>query len=381
MSEAAAEKVLSRKAQAARRAIEARGMSAEKALRRAYARTAEEAWNLALIARNAQIQMVDQYRAVAVFEAGDMILLLDGPGEAIGFAVLDRATVTALVEVQTLGIVTDMELDDRRLTPTDAAVAAPLIEGALVRLCAYLGNDPLGTGLAAYRYGAMIESPRIAANLLSASRYRLFEAELDMGGGLRQGRVSLALPDEAAEPERIPEETVAPRHEELMMSLPAEIDAVLCRMRLPVSVAEALTVGALLPLPADVLDQAELVARGGYRVTRGRLGQLNGQRAIRISQSTGASRQGEARGRPEIDVSPPKTAPEEAAEGPMEFGIPALTGGSGMKLGDDEYELPDLPPLDFEAALGGDIGEGGDFPDFATAMGDLPDLSAFESEE
>ncbi|ETX26716.1 hypothetical protein RISW2_20610, partial [Roseivivax isoporae LMG 25204] len=199
MRDIATDNVLSRKAQAARRAIEARGMSVEKALRRALARTAEEAWNLALIAREARQAGLDQDGVADILEREDqMILLLDGPDGALGFACLDRQAVTALVEVQTLGFVTDLAPDDRPLTPTDAAMAAPLVEGALARLADYLGDDPLAAEAAGWRFGAMIDHPRIAINLMTAALYRTFEAALDMGGGRRMGQVALVLPDRAA---------------------------------------------------------------------------------------------------------------------------------------------------------------------------------------
>ncbi|SLN43149.1 Surface presentation of antigens (SPOA) [Roseivivax jejudonensis] len=359
MTDSAAQKVLSRKAQAARRAIEAQGMSVEKALRRALARTAEEAWNLALIARDARRSGADQDDAAARFEGADLILLLDGPDGALGFALLDRQAVTALVEVQTLGIVTDLAVDDRRLTPTDAVIAAPLVDGTLSRLAAYLGRDPVAAQVEGYRFGAMVEGARVAANLLGAPRYRVFEAEIELGA-LRIGRFALILPARRVESRDVPDAGGdATPHAELMLSLPAQVDAVLCRMRLPFAQAEALAPGALLPLPPDALGRAELVAASGHRITTGRLGQMNGQRAIRVTRGTGA------RG----DQSPRE---EDGAPGPAQMTggavqMPEVSGWTGSETSGDpdpwqaagsapehlpeaEPDLPDLPPLDFASA-------------------------------
>ncbi|SFE90722.1 FliM/FliN family flagellar motor switch protein [Roseivivax sediminis] len=377
MTDSAAQKVLSRKAQAARRAIEAQGMSVEKALRRALARTAEESWNLALIARNARLSAADQDDTTARLQEGDLILLLDGSEGALGFATLDRQAVTALVEVQTLGIVTDMPLDDRRLTPTDAAIAAPLVEGALGRLTGYLAQDPVGAQVDGFRFGAMVENARIAANLLAAPRYRVLEADIDLGGGLRQGRIVLALPDRKVIPTAPEgEEDAPPRHADLMMTLPAQIDAVLCRLRLPFAEAQKLEPGALLPLPAGVLDHAELVAGNGHRVTGGRLGQVNGQRAIRVTEATGARPAGtdpapfQAGGAMDEDEGHMTEAPEVDAEAaPFSLELPSETGV-------EEDDLPELPPLDFDMAeIGGAEDDDDDFPSFASAMDglDLPD--------
>ncbi len=347
MSEEGAGRVLDRKVQAARRAIEARGMSAEKAFRRALARTAEEAWNLALIARDVTIAGADQDRTETALGRGDLIVLLDGPAGATGFAALDRAAVTALVEVQTLGIVTDMELDERRLTPTDAAVAAPLLDGTLQRLGGYLSEDPAAPPAADYRFAAMVESARIVSNLLGAARYRLFEAALDMGGGLRRGRIVLALPEPGGAARREPAPGRAPRHRDLMLGLNAPLDAVLCRLRMPVSAAEALAVGDVIPLPADAMGRLELVANGRHRLVAGALGQVNGLRAVRVTERTGAGRA--------VGEAPPPVeegAPPERAATPVARASPPPSPEPGAGPSPDGFDglpdLPELPPLEFD---------------------------------
>ncbi|ETX26674.1 FliM/FliN family flagellar motor C-terminal domain-containing protein, partial [Roseivivax isoporae] len=160
-----------------------------------------------------------------------------------------------------------------------------------------------------------------------------------------------------------------PPHEDLVLSLPARIDAVLCRLRLPYATLEALAPGALLPLPPGALDMAELVAGGRHVVTRGRLGQMNGLRAIRVSEATGAARA--AAQRAAAALAGPSDADAPADEGPafaglgdLDVGIPWVGDADPVPdPADDaaEGEAFELPPLDFDLALDGDGGQSFDF--------------------
>ncbi|ETW11738.1 surface presentation of antigens (SPOA) protein [Roseivivax marinus] len=380
MADTAAEKVLSRKASAARRAVEAHGMSVEKAFRRALARTAEEAWNLALIARNARQARRDQDETAALLDSGEMILLLDGPDEMTGFALLDRQTVTALVEVQTLGLVTDLDPDDRRLTPTDAAISAPLVDGALERLADYLVDDPAGAQVAGYAFGAMIDSARIASNLLTAPSYRVFEAELELAGGLRRGRIALLLPERAPARRSAPAAGPA-RHEDLMLTLPARVDVVLARVKMSFAAACELAPGSLIPLPAEALTGAEIVAGGRHRVLTGTLGQMNGQRAFRVGERTGAGTSETAPGTAEHgpDRAADASAHDPAAPPPaaMDWPTDEIAAGPSPEpatatpsVAMDLPDFPDLPPLDFDEATVADE-DADPLAGFASPLDDL----------
>ncbi len=383
MADGAQQDVLGQKAQAAQRAFEARGMSPAKALRRALSRTADVNWDLALVTQGVNIEVLDQDGVVDGLNPADLLILIDGPDGALGLVVIDREVITGLIEVQTIQQVTQMPVDtDRVLTPTDAAMMAPMIDGTLQRFVENLGEHPLLPQIEGFQFGAMLEDARSAGLLLNAASYRAFHAEVDIALGRRRGKLSFILPER-----RKPKgngangaENAGPGpHEEVFGRVPARLDAVLAHLSLPLNKAQALKPGDLVPLPHDALDRVELSAGRGRTVVVGRLGQLNGMRAVRLTLPAAASAGAMSRASSEQADN----GFAESAEPASVPGLPAIADAGGFDSGgfDDgaAEELPDLPPMDFAAEAGEfdmDFG-GGDFDfDAAPAEGGetLPDI-------
>ncbi|MHA6345496.1 FliM/FliN family flagellar motor switch protein [Roseivivax sp. CAU 1761] len=377
MQAAETETVLSRKARAARHAAASRGASLETAFGRALARTAEEAWNLALVARQIRHLRRDQARAADLLAEGDgLLVLLEGPGGRLGAAWLDRSVAAALVEIQTLGELREAAPEPRRFTPTDAALAAPLLDGVLARLDRALDQSPGGpaarAALAGFTAGPLIEEARIAANLMVAAHYTELSAELDLGGGLRLGHLRLLVP-EPPRPEPAPPAAPegAPRHAEWLMTVTAQIDTVLARISMPYSAVAALRPGDLLDLPAQAVAGTELLAGNRVRVARGRLGQINGQRAVRIVSTAAepgpAAAPPAASGPPFAPAAAPGTGREEGGAPPPATGEsdPRAVPRTAALLDEEgEEDLPDVPPLDFPGD--DDTSDGGalELPDY-----------------
>lgn len=374
MADGAPKDVLGQKAHAAQRAFEARGMSLPKALRRALSRTADVLWDLALVTQSVTVDMLDQDEVVEALGPRDLLLLLDGPEGAVGVVAVDRQVMTGVIEVQTIQQVTQMPIEeDRLLTQTDAAMLAPLVDGALGRLADTMVDQPLHPQLVGYRFGAMLEDPRTASLLLDASAYRAFRADIDLALGRRRGRMTIFLPErKLATPAREEAEAAGP-HEERLSRVPARLDAKLARITLPLGKAEALKPGDVLSLPPDALDKVEVTAGRGQLVARGRLGQLNGLRAVRLNWPGG--------GAPVAATA--AAAPVEAAAG---FGaappVPDLPEPSVAVLPDlpnpaaaEDDDLPDLPPMDFDADGGDfDFSGLGEDADGAEPMAALPEI-------
>lgn len=342
--------VLSRKAEAARRAFEARAMSPAKALRRALSRTADVLWDLALVAHAVDQEHLDQDGVVAQLPPEALLLLLDGPDGVVGFVTLDRDLVTGLTEVQTMLQVTQMPAEPRPFTATDAAMTAPLLDGTLERFARFLEDHPLRPQIEGFRFGAMLEDARAAGMLLDAPGYMVFRATLDLALGRRRGELRLFLPERPGARRAGPPGQPG-AHEQKMGLLPAQMRAVLGALRLPLNKAQALRPGDLLPLSPDMLDAVTLHAGPGAPVAGGRLGQINGMRAVRLSWPRVAP-QDEAPDLPEMTELPDMApAPPDAA--PEEFGLDEIASG-----------LPDLPDLPDVPEPGG-----GEF-DFASTFGE-----------
>lgn len=357
--------VLGLKAQAAQRAYEARGMSPAKALRRAMSRTADALWDLALVVHSVGLETLDQDGVLDLLGKDDLLVLLDGPDGAIALATLDRQVLTGLVEVQTILQVTQMPLEERGLTATDAAMAAPLVDGALTRFAINLDEHPLRDTLEGFTFGAMIEDQRAVGLLLDAPNYRAFRADVDLALGRRRGAVQFIFPEYPASDQGSQTDGPGPYAEQLAR-VPARLDAVLVRVKLPLNEAQMLKPGDLLDLPGPAIDNVELVARGSTVVARGRMGQLDGHRAVRLNWP---------HIRPNIPVTPDPS---------FDDGVPQLDAAPAMAP-DIDLDIPlepaapldepmfddaeaELPPLDFEA-------EAEAFDDLAPLdMNDMPDL-------
>ncbi|KUF10420.1 flagellar motor switch protein FliM [Pseudoponticoccus marisrubri] len=309
-------------------------MSPAKALRRALSRTADVLWDLALVTQAVGIDTRDQDGVIAGLGPHDLLLLLDGPEGAVGLAAIDRAVMTGLVEVQTIQQVTQMPVDtDRVLTQTDAAMMAPLIDGALERMAANLEDHPLHPQIEGYRFGAMIEDARAAGLLLDAASYRVFRTEVDLALGRRRGPLTVVLPERPRRAGTASTDAAdsAP-HEELLARVPARLDVVLTRLTLPLNRARTLQPGDLLHLPQDTLGRVEITAGGGQMVARGRLGQMNGMRAVRLDWPAPKRAADPSERAGESEEAPP---PEAPADPPKQDATPAQA-----------ESLPDLPPLD-----------------------------------
>lgn len=381
MSDGAQQDVLGQKAQAAQRAFEARGMSPAKALRRALSRTADVNWDLALVVQDVGIETLDQDGVVDGLDPSDLLILIDGPDGGLGLVVLDREVVTGVIEVQTIQQVTQMPIDkDRVLTPTDAAMMTALIDDTMERFVELLGEHPLQRQIEGFRFGAMLEDARSAGLLLDAASYRAFRIDIDLALGRRRGKMSIILPERkktrAKEGDEASETGPGPHHD-AFSRVPARLDATLANLTLPLNKAQALKPGDLIPLPPDALDKVELSAGRGRPVVIGRLGQLNGMRAIRLNLPPSAGAAMAAAQTADGFGSCAEPAAEELPPlGDMSQGMDS--GFDGGFDADTPEELPDLPPMDFEADAGEfdmDLG-GGDFnfepPEEGAA--ELPDI-------
>ncbi|MDZ7709898.1 MAG: FliM/FliN family flagellar motor C-terminal domain-containing protein [Roseovarius sp.] len=69
----------------------------------------------------------------------------------------------------------------------------------------------------------------------------------------------------------------------MALAAPVVLDAVLARIRLPLSEAMALEVGQRLGLPVQSLRGVRLLGAGGHMAAEGRLGRRDGWRAVRLA--------------------------------------------------------------------------------------------------
>lgn len=332
--------VLGRKARAARAAQDARAMSPTRAMRLALERCAARDLGFALSVRGVGLstEMADVFTADLPEPA--LILLLDNADGAPGAAVLDAQMTAALVEVQTMGRVMARPAAPRLPTRTDAAIAQPLIEGMLARLIDLLDED--GARLRGYAYGAMIENGRALALALDPGEYEVMRVGCDLGAD-RAADLLLALPVPARGSDAVTEtpqadQPVARSLRDRLLGAPARLDAVLCRMPLPLHQLRGLQPGQVLQLSAGVLNTTALEVAPGRVVARAVLGQMSGQRALRLRDV--AARMGAV---PAADEARKGGHPRPVTPAPP--GLPAMSQNALARV-DPGEGLLDLPDFD-----------------------------------
>ncbi|SDD10934.1 FliM/FliN family flagellar motor C-terminal domain-containing protein [Ruegeria marina] len=257
-----------------------------RALRLALARAADDAVGLAMSvigATQARRELDELGRAVP---EGRLYLLLSGPGDGLGAICLDRSCVTAMVQQQTLGQVIGQVGPERAFTSTDAAMAAPIVDVLMPRAAelAELAADRIC--LSGYAYCSWAENRRAVLLLLEDDTYRVFDLTVEIAGGKAQGQITLVLPDrpEAVEEVDGGQSSAGPRMEDTFGVVRAELNAVISRIRLPLSSFAGMQPGDLLPLETPKFDKTEMLTIEGRSVAYARLGQCRGMRAVRLNE-------------------------------------------------------------------------------------------------
>ncbi|APG46694.1 FliM/FliN family flagellar motor C-terminal domain-containing protein [Phaeobacter porticola] len=376
-----------------------------KALRRSIARSAADLCDLpvAVIAAR-QANRIPEDLAAHLSDK-HLLVVLDGPNGRIGAATLDAPTVTALIQQQTMGQVLGKAPSERNYTPTDAAMVADFLErtfGKVVSMLAQQKDEAIFSG---YRFGAQVEDVRSLVLGLEAEDYRVIELTLDLACGQMQGHLTLILPEPSAEDlgqAGQAAHAAGPSLGSNLGSMRAELRAVLCKMKVPANEFSSLEEGDLLPLDQAFLYETEMISISGQAIAQGRLGQMNGARAVRLTDSRtklvsdraadeGAFSTHMGGGVPALDHEAPTLDLSVAAHG-LQDPMDGLGGGMGDGLGDFGGDLGgDFggPVGDLDAGLGGDLGGelGGDLGGMPMAgalgdglgegmLGELPDLGA-----
>lgn len=320
------EGVVRRKVAAARAEAASGGPGADRGWRLALARAARDKLGTVLEFRSLVLDRRSLGEVIELAPERAMIALLDGPEEGLGVLMLSQPILAGMIEAQTVGRVKSGEITPRRPTRTDAAMAAGVIDAALRGLEQGLADEADLTWAGGFRYASFLDEARPLGLLMEDTTYRVLRAEIDLGGGARQGEVILALPAEGRGqgPMLKDDRAAGQDHTHQFMQALVErvsgaesgMEAVLARLRLPIAEITALEVGMVLALPDAALERISLEGLDGRRVAEGRLGQNRGMRAIRLS--------------------------EGADSGGME-----MASAPAMSQATQAFPLPDLPDQEF----------------------------------
>lgn len=269
---------------------------------------ADRGWRLALsrAARDVVKQPLD-VKALTSVQAGlaevlerlpdrALLAVIEGPAEGLGVLAVSAEILHAMIEGMTIGKLTAAAPAPRKPTRTDAAMVSPLIDAALADLEQGLQEEADLIWAGGWRYGSFAEDPRPLGLMLEDIAYRVLQADVDLGLGLRQGQIIMALPalGRGAPPRRggRPAQDDSHTHQAFVEAFGQEIDASMCqldavlaRVLLPLSKVVGLEPGDLLPLAASGLDKISLEGLDGRKLAEGKLGQNRGMRALRLTET------------------------------------------------------------------------------------------------
>jgi flagellar motor switch protein FliM len=370
MADEQADNILHKMARVPKKHGDGRTMTPARSLRLGLERTSAQLWDLAVKVSGARKQELGLEDLEENLPEDALMILLDGPDGMRGGAALDRALVAALIEVQTIGAVQKSDPSDRTPTPTDAAMIAPWIDGALERSDVALCQDgdevrvePGSDWAIGYRFGALAEDARSLSLVMDSPDFHIMKLQIQIDGGARSGTLALVLPT-ISEPSQNTDSNAKGEDQDSkpFLSVAAEISVVASRLTLTLAEAGQLKPGDVLTIDNPELTAAEMRAIDGTLIGTAKLGQLNRHWAIRlhgtpkiaedITKDSQTLTEPSAKDSRVIEGMVSTPSPEQTSsdrgpliEDPFPENLPALVEEAGQQVAQqdpvDQFALPD----------------------------------------
>ncbi len=261
-------------------------MTPERVLRLAVEKAVDQAIGLAVTVTDVAVSVVGLDELIGALARDDLLVSVDGRDGPAGLIGADAQTVIAIVERATMGRLAAAVPVARGLTGTDLALVQPVLAAILGGLpVAAVGSDLAGWA-DGYGLAARLPGPRAAGLILAEGGFRLVRFELDFAVAGRVGTLTLALPAQrgvrTVSAKDVDAGQWAQQMRQSVLAAPAELVAVLHRMRLPLRAVESFSVGQLIALDGTTVGSVRLEGPDGASFAQARLGQAAGLRAVRI---------------------------------------------------------------------------------------------------
>lgn len=218
--------------------------------------------------------------------AGLMLVGLHRKGQVVGLIALDMQLRAAVLEMETMGVLSATAAEDRAPTHTDKVLCEPLITaflGAFPEAVRGTAFDGWGDGITQHD---RVKDTRTAGLVLDDCPYRLVQMDVQLGPADRHGVLFMALPlIDVPKVEEAPTKHKADwntRFPKVVEDAPAALTALLHRFSVPLALARSLRVGTVLPLAGCSVSSVRLLAPDGQEVAQAKLGQSGGKRAVRL---------------------------------------------------------------------------------------------------
>jgi len=252
-------------------------------LRRAVADAGDSVLGVRLGMTEVSERSVEMTALTDIISTEGLIQGYEFDGRTCAIWTFDRDCIRACVEAQTLGRINANASGDRDgISAIDAALTNALVEAILPAI------DTSATPAA--EIGQVFENPEEAVLALFAPHYKVVDLTLDFDRGAISGRVQAIVIETVRS---LPNGTASGQNRKKFLGdviggASAVLEAELYRTDLSFDALRELKVGSMIPVPRDALSELRLRGATGKTVARGRLGQLNGRKAIRVNLQTKA---------------------------------------------------------------------------------------------
>lgn len=267
----------------------------EKAISNAVARAAQRCFDLPGFPVQASIGRNTIAEIVETLPERSLVMIVEGEEGTHGIVALSAGFLDAIVEVQATGRVFARPPAERRPTRTDASLCADFVNAALSELSSELGELRATSAPGRFRFASFVEDPSPPALICDDVPYDRFSLEIRLGeGGVKAGSFLAYLPTASAE--HTPERgrlsatqgepittTKQPRGlRGAVQATPVALEAVLCRKTVRLQEMRAWGPGTTIAVPIGAMGHTQLQTRSNLCIAVGKLGEMHGQRAIRI---------------------------------------------------------------------------------------------------
>ena len=333
------------------------GSSVEALLRKVMPRVADEELSLDLTVGTVVMGGEDKVDVLGRLNSSDLVYRLEGPGQTRGICIMTSGLLAGLIEVQMSGRVSNSPAPDRKPTRTDGIVAGDVLDVWVEKASLAAGDEGIAETfpLSGYTRGSGILDRRNSDLMLDPQRYKTLSIELTLGDNAKSGTLYFALPEHGGGNAKTGRKN-AEKMQGHMRGIATAMTAILTRLPQPIERVRDLAVGDVLKVPVASLVGVRLEGVDDHLITTARLGQLNGQKAVRLNLN--------ARERAGLGV-----AGAGASGGDLGFELPSGSEVPSLGAG----QLPDLPEVPaLESAT--DLADLPDLPD----LPELPDLPALD---
>ena len=334
--------ILRRKMRSEPKGAQESAVSPAKAARLSLARAADKAFELPLRVSAIRQSRLDLADVVDSLEDSWAIYPLVNDDGSIGIMCFDPACVIAFMETQTMGNINNVATQTRAITRTDKALVGAFLEVFFNLFDDALLGAPTAYWTRGYRAEDAVASRHMMVLLLEASEYRGFDMNCMVAGLDHPVSMRLFLPikeqlviqSESGTSKKKAKKEAALVGSKTMrgaaLSANVALDAVMCKVSLPLSELNALQPGHVVRLPQNAAAHAQLIDPAGQTTRAVHLGQLHGMRAVRLVMDTSEEAVPAPLSKPIETLTPSVAAPQEQAVEPPKTDPSILDEGDGL---------------------------------------------------